>query len=190
MCMSCLKHVILYGRIRSEVNAFCFHTSLSLPELFPELLSGALSLLLNVFAHNEISQLRVSVKSLHRMRGWQFPLSREEVLCCFLAGIVPKEALLSFPMVFYLMRHFFFKSLFQDFPFIFSVASFRFFVLFRFLFCVHRPESACLFHCIGEVFFAHLYQSFFQQLSYMHLGLWVTGAQNVSNDCFFPRLSL
>lgn len=49
MRMSCLKHVILYGRNRSELNAFCTHTSSSLPELLPELLSGALSLLLNVF---------------------------------------------------------------------------------------------------------------------------------------------
>lgn len=58
-----------------------------------------------------------------------------------------------------------------------------------FLFCVHHTYWICLcvvFSCIGETFFACLHH--FLPGGHLHAGgLWVTGAQYVSNDRFFPR---
>lgn len=99
-CMSCLKHVILYGRIRSEVNAFCIHISLSLPELFPELLSGALSLLPNVFVHNEMSQLRMSVKVSTEREGDSFPSVGKRFSVVFWQALFPKKPCCHFPWSF------------------------------------------------------------------------------------------
>lgn len=153
----------------------CMSSPLS--ALFPDFPSGAVSLPLNVFTHNKMSPLCVSVKDSTEHEGDSFPCSREDVLCWFLAGIVSEEALLSFSMFLYLMCHFFFKSLFQDFLFIFSVVSFCCFVLFSFLFFVHHASWICLsvvFNYTGEIFFAHL--SFFLSSRSSPTCIWVFGS--------------
>lgn len=121
----------------------CMSSPLS--ALFPDFPSGAVSLPLNVFTHNKMSPLCVSVKDSTEHEGDSFPCSREDVLCWFLAGIVSEEALLSFSMFLYLMCHFFSRAYFKIFSLslVWFPSVVLFCLVFYFLF-ITLPESACL----------------------------------------------
>lgn len=95
--------------------------------------------------------------------------------------------MLSFPTFLYLMCHFFSRAHFKIFLFTFSVVSFCFCFFFYFVFII-LTESACVLFLValGKHFFACLHH--FLPGGHLHAGgLWVTGAQYVSNDRFFPR---
>lgn len=134
----------------------CRLVTLSLPALFSlfrsKFPSGGICLLLNVFTHHEISQLCTSVNVPSEHQNDSFPSSREGVLPCFLAGIVPEEALPSLPIFLYLMCHFFFQQLISKFSLYLCCGFFIFFFYFG---LIMLPESAGLqfLNHICEIFF-------------------------------------
>lgn len=155
----------------------CMSSPLS--ALFPDFPSGAVSLPLNVFTHNKMSPLCVSVKDSTEHEGDSFPCSREDVLCWFLAGIVSEEALLSFSMFLYLMCHFFSRAYFKIFSLslVWFPSVVLFCLVFYFLF-ITLPESACLlFLTIRGKYFLPTFLSFFlpgvRRHAFGSLGHWV-----------------